>query len=119
MTMNDKPKKENKEPLSAADRAMVECVKILAELGRKIREIRENQEKEDFMNAINPSLLTVSPSLLCQLLLAAMEGAATMPEVANIQLSTDEILFLRRWIECNPESQVRAWALNELRRAQP
>ena len=69
--------------------------------------------------AINPSLLTVSPSLLCQLLLAAMEGIATMPDNSEINLGDHFIANLRLCVEKNPDPQVKTWALNELKRTQP
>lgn len=61
--------------------------------------------------------LTVSPSLLCQLMLAAMEGVATMPDESEARLNEDVLRFLDFWTRLNPDNQTRDWALNELRRA--
>ena len=69
--------------------------------------------------AINPSLLTVSPSLLCQLLLAAMEGIATKPDTTEITVRQGHIDWLMYWVSMNPDPQVRAWALRELERRTP
>lgn len=63
--------------------------------------------------------MNVSPSLLCELLICAAEGAAEQPHDAALTVPAAVIAFLVTYAERNPDLQVRTWALNELKRTQP